>query len=235
MRRYSKEAIEKVQTLRSQGLTYREINQSLGLAIPKSTLAYLCKNVDPGDDYRERVKQDTLQRLVFIRVLAVKKNKQIFEAKLSQMRTDSQYAGKLIGNKQVAKIALAMLYLGEGAKWKSRSGLLLGSSDARIIRIYLHLLEECYDIKKEIIRCTVQHRADQDGAKLLTYWSQVVGVPKTQFYPNYIDKRTIGKPTKKVGYKGVCAISCAGTNIQLELDVIADIISDTLGGISSVG
>jgi hypothetical protein len=171
---------------------------------------------------------------MFIRELAKKKNKQIFEDKLAEMRVNSRYVTELIDNNEVAKIALAMLYLGEGAKWRSRRGPQLGSSDPRIITIYVHLLEKCYGIKKEMIRCMVQHRADQNGEELLRYWAKVIGIPATQFYPSYFDKRSVGKPTKRSDYKGVCAISCPGTHIQLELDIIADIISDAWG-ISSVG
>lgn len=217
-----------------QGKTYREINQVLGLTIPKSTLSYLCKDVEPGDNYKERMQVDAATRLAHIRKLALAKNKQIFESKLEKLKANSQYASRLIHEKQIAKIALAMLYLGEGAKWKSHRAPQLGSSDPRIIRIYMNLIRDCYGVEDKTIRCRIQHRADQDSMKLLNYWSKITGIPKKQFYPNYIDKRTIGKPTKKTNYKGVCVINCPGTHIQLELDAIADIISDAWG-IGAVG
>ena len=231
---YPEEVIEKVRLLRTQGLTYREINISLGLSIPKSSLSFMCKNVDPGDDYRERIQADTLNRLVFVRELAVRKNKQIFENKLAQFKTENQHAKTLIKEYSIAKIALAMLYLGEGGKWKGRRGLYLGSSDPRIMNIYINLLKECYGIKGRAMRGRIQHRADQDGQALLEYWSKVTKIPKEHFYPNYVDKRTEGRVTKKRDYKGVCVVTCPGTNIQLELDIIADIISSAWG-ISSVG
>ncbi len=226
MRVYSREVIENVRALRRAGKTYREINQTLDLSIPKSTLSYLCRDVNPGEEYKERIQADTATRLTYIRELAVARNKQIFENKRAKLKADSQYVSKLIHEAPVAKIALAMLYLGEGAKWKSHRAPQLGSSDPRIIKIYMNLLKKCYGVEDSTIRCVVQHRADQDSAKLLNYWSKVTGIPKKQFYPNYIDKRTIGKPTKKTNYKGVCVVNCPGTHIQLELDIIADIISD---------
>ncbi len=234
MKVYTEKIIKDVQSLRLQGKTYREINQILGLSIPKSTLSYYCRNVDPGENYRKRIQADTAKRLAYVQELAVAKNRQIFESKLAGLRKNSQYAASLIREIPVAKIALAMLYLGEGAKWKSHRAPQLGSSDPRIIKIYLSLLETCYKVERKTIRCAVQHRADQDSTKLLNYWSKIMGIPKKQFYPSYIDKRTIGKPTKKTDYKGVCVVNCPGTHIQLELDIMADIISDAWG-IGAVG
>ncbi len=234
MKIYSDEVVENVRLLRSAGLTYREINDSLGMQIPKSTISYLCRDIDPGNGYRERMQLETTQRLAFVRELAKKKNNEIFENKLTALRSGVSNTDLLMQDIGVAKIALAMLYLGEGSKWKSRRGPALGSSDHRIIRTYLHLLYSCYGVQKPTVRCRIQHRADQDHAELLAYWQKVTELPESQFYKGYIDRRTIGKPTKKTDYRGVCTITCPGTYIQLELDIIADIINETWG-ISSVG
>ena len=85
------------------------------------------------------------------------------------------------------------------------------------------------------MRARVQHRADQNPNLLIEYWANVTGLPKQQFYRSYADKRTLGKPTTKAGYMGVCTISSAGTHIQLELQEIAGIIGDAVRGISSFG
>lgn len=121
-----------------------------------------------------------------------------------------------------------MLYLGEGAKWKGRRGLMLGSSDPNIAKLYLNLIMSCYDLKLRDFKFRIQHRADQNYRKLLTFWASSLGASTTSFYAPYIDKRTIGKPTLKPNYMGVCSISCAGTHIQLELEQIAAIICEAV-------
>lgn len=171
-------------------------------------------------------------RLSSIRMLAVKKNKEIFNKKLADMKKGAGYVSVLMQDKRVAKIALAMLYLGEGAKWKSTRGLRLGSSDPKIIVDYLELIDLCFGIERSRVRCRVQHRADQNSSNLIEYWSRITKIPKEQFYPSYVDKRTIGKITTKVDYKGVCSIMSPGTDIQHELSVIADI---KVWGISAAG
>ena len=54
------------------------------------------------------------------------------------------------------------------------------------------------------------------------FWRKIIGVPYQQFYPTYIDQRTVGKKTLKKGYKGVCVLLYFDTSIQLELELLAD-------------
>ena len=134
-------------------------------------------------------------------------------------------------NMENLKTVLAMLYLGEGAKWKGHSGLLLGSSDSTIILLYISLLEKCYKIKPSRLKCRISYRADQDIRELEKYWSGVTGIPEENFYKTKPDPRTKGKKTKKNDYKGVCVITCAGSHIQLELEEIAKLLLKKIKGL----
>ncbi len=125
---------------------------------------------------------------------------------------------------EVAKLMLVMLYLGEGAKNKKGS-LMLGNSDPAIVRLFLQLLRKCYKIDESKFRCTVQCRADQDINFLEKFWSNVTQIPSRQFYKARIDPRTIGKPTKKSDYKGVCVIDLFSAHIFNEIKIIAGLIT----------
>lgn len=222
---------ESIRTLRSRGLTYREINQKLGTKIPKSSLNHICKNIVLSKVQIDRIDQITKNNLSAGRQKALVANKLIFDKKLARYRKDNQYLGKLMKDRRVQLIALAMLYLGEGAKWKSRRGLMLGSADPMIIKMYISLLEDCYGIEKDMLKGRIQHRADQNPAKLVKYWSNITGIKPSNFYPCYADRRTIGKPTLKPDYRGVCVVTCAGTHVQLELEQIVGIINESITGI----
>lgn len=125
------------------------------------------------------------------------------------------------------KIALAFLYLGEGARWKTHRGLQLGSSDHVILSLYIHMLKRCYNIDKTFFRCYICYRADQNLTELTRYWSKTLKIPISQFNTtSKPDRRTIGKPTRKSSYMGVCIISCRGTKIQQELEMIPKLILD---------
>ncbi|MBI3335499.1 MAG: hypothetical protein HY001_03300 [Candidatus Portnoybacteria bacterium] len=221
---------ERAKLLRAQGKTYREIQSLLDMTIPKGTLSGWLKDVVLPKDYPEKVKQLVNNNLQRGRIKA----KQILELKrktlLKNLREKNNHLIKLALNKDVAKIALAMLYLGEGAKWKGHRGLMLGSSDPAIVLLYIKLLNKCYGIDQKILKCRICYRADQKIKALEQYWSEITGVPKRNFYKTKPDPRTVGKKTLKTAYKGVCVITCRGTDIQLELAQIVSILLQGLEG-----
>ena len=120
-----------------------------------------------------------------------------------------------------------MLYLGEGAK-NQRGSLMFGNSDPFIISLFLYLLRYCYNIDESKFRCTLQCRADQNSRKLEKFWFQITKIPLSQFYKARIDPRTIGKPSKKLEYKGVCRIDYFSAEIFTELTQIANIVHEGL-------
>lgn len=125
------------------------------------------------------------------------------------------------------KIALAMLYLGEGSKTE-RGSLMFGNSSPVIIRLFLKLLRDCFDINEQKLHVTVQCRADQDVRQLQAYWMEVTGVSSKNFYKPQIDSRTMGKPTKKSDYKGVCRIDYFSSDVDFELKLLGEHIEKTL-------
>ncbi len=214
---------EKVRKLRSGGKTYTEIRQALNLSMPKSTLSNWCQGVILPNWYTAKIRELNRKSFKKAQIMAwasVRRKRELFLDKVRQEAT--KVIKKL--NLENLKIVLAMLYLGEGAKWKGHSGLLLGSSDPQVILLYISLLEKCYKIKPSQLKCRISYRADQNIRKLEKYWSDITGIPKENFYKTKPDPRTKGKKTKKNDYKGVCVITCAGSHIQLELEEIAKIL-----------
>lgn len=232
---YNPELKEKVKALRSAGMTYTEIQHYIKKKIPKSSLSYICKDIVLSDKQKQRVDEVAKSGLARAREKALIVNKGIFDAKLNQYRLDNYSLVSFMHSREAKLVALAILYLGEGAKWQSHRGLCLGSSSASIIKLYIKLLNDCYGIELIKMKGRIQHRADQDSEILLAYWSKVTGIQKKNFYSCYKDKRTNGVPTQKADYRGVCTITCAGTHIQLELAEIAGIIDESVWGISAVG
>ena len=138
------------------------------------------------------------------------------EIKVAKIIDRNKHLSPLFKNRDIALIALSLLYLGEGSKTK-RGSLTFGNSDPFIIDMFLDLLRRCYEIDNSKFRCTVQCRADQDIKKLEKFWSKITKIPPSQFYGTRIDKRTIGKKTLKLEYKGVCRIDYFSADIFTEL------------------
>lgn len=215
---------EKARKLRSKGNTYSEIQKALGISLPKSTLSSWCENVRLPSWYKARVNKMNKRNLTKGQKMAQVSNRIKREKFLQSLFEKNKHIVDKIKNVDILRALLAILYLGEGSKWKSHSGLILGSSDPVIIKLYLKFLELCYKVKPETMKCRISYRADQNINQLQKYWSNVTGIPLKNFYKTIPDPRTIGKPTKKKEYKGVCVINGGSSTIQLELEKISEII-----------
>lgn len=220
--------------LRLTGKTYSEIKRLTGKNIPKSTLSSWCCDIELPQWYEEKVKHLNEKNLSKAQKMAWFSNKTKQEKIVENIFKNNQHVVKKLNDQKVFKMLLAMLYLGEGCKWKSHRGMMLGSSDPDIIRLYLCLLYLCYGIKPKMLHCRVSYRADQDIRALEKYWAKIIGIPLKNFYKTIPDPRTIGKPTKKTDYKGVCVIVGGRTEIQLELGAISKIILKNFGGVAQL-
>ena len=216
---------ERVKRLRHQGHTYGEIRKAVGKNIPKSTLSEWCRGVRLPDDYEQKIADLNLRNLSKALKVAMVANKLKRQRLLDELRSVNIPVAERIGDRDIAKIALAMLCLGEASKYGGgSSSFSLGSSDPRIVVLFLRLLKKCFDFNLEKVRCTVQCRADQDIDALQNYWLKVTGVPKRLFYKPLVDPRTKGKPTKKSNYRGVLKVDYFSTRVQLELESLADLV-----------
>ena len=208
--------------LRKQGKTYSEI-MALIPKISKSTLSYWLSGLELSDKQKEKLAQNVNRKLVKARGVALEIAKEKRIKYLTDIENDNNYIFKSLANKRVAKITLATLYLGEGSKAR-RSSLSFGNSSPDIVYLFLKLIRNCYDIDEPKFRCTIQCRADQDISYLEKFWSHLTKIPKKQFYRARIDPRTIGKPSLKLDYKGVCRLDYFSARIFNELLVMGKMI-----------
>jgi len=201
---------------RLQGKTYSEIQRLAG-NISKSTISLWCRDLRltaAQEGHIKVVKQANLAR-------ARQKSLQTRQARrdlyLQSVLRKNEYLKPLLKNKHTAKIALAMLFLGEGTKNPKRSGLVFGNSDYLVIKLFLQLLRYCYKIDERRLHCTVQCRADQNVSQLQKFWSSQTKIPLTQFYKAQIDPRTIGRASKRLDYKGVCRIDYLSSEVFIDI------------------
>jgi hypothetical protein len=223
---YSPSLISKVRGLRTLGKTYPEIIEDIKTKIPKSTLSSWCKNITLPQEYSPKLKELNRSNLRKARKKALLVNKLKRVNLLEKLVKDNLTTAKTITNKQVAKIALAMLCLGEASKYNTKTGrnFYLGSSNSKIIVLFLELLKICFNFNINKVRCTIQCRADQDIDSLEKYWQKITKIPKRLFYPSRIDPRTNNKPTLNKNYKGVLRVDYFDSKIHLELETLANLI-----------
>lgn len=212
--------------LRRQGNTYLEIQKELKVKVPKSTLSYWLKDIELSEAEERRIKRKMLERARAGRRIALMVNKKKRKEHLELLWNRNKHLS--VEDIDTAKIALSMLYLADGAK-KGKGYLMFGNSSPFIIGLFLDLLRKCYSIDESKFRCTLQCRADQNIRKLEEFWSKLTAIPASQFYKARVDPRTIGKPSKKPNYKGVCRIDYFSADLFMELTQIPRIIYDKEG------
>ena len=203
---------DEVCKLRSQGVSMSVIEKQYG--IPRSTLSGWFKNIPLSEKQRTHLMKNRQDGWKKARTHAV-----VAHRKMKQQRLDDAVAAAtktldaLLLSDEVIDIALAMLYLGEGAKNGTTS---IANSNPMVLRFVLAALYRNYGVIPQHIRCDLHLRADQDGSALTSYWMHELHLPKECFKYIAYDQRSVGKPTY-ADYKGVCVITCHQIAIQRKL------------------
>ena len=223
MKRHSKKTKKNAIHLRQKGLSLYEISECLG--VPKNTIQGWVKAIKLNKKQIERLKKKEIE----CGKRGLKKALKVNISKLAKWKKDVNIRTDIfrtITKKKslIAKLICGVLYLCEGAKYPSSRQLVFGSSDPRMIKIFLDLLRKNFNIDEEKFRCRIMLRHDQDGKSLEKYWSRLTKIPLYKFYGFYKDKRTRGKVTTKKDYKGVCAVQYNSTDLQYELQMIGESI-----------
>jgi len=213
--------------LRKAGKTYSEIRKALGEPISKSTLSHWFRDMYLTKLQQERISKQVFRNIQKAQAKAWMINKAKRERYIQEVRERVSHLANELRRKDSAKIALAMLYLGEGGK-TMKGSLMFGNANPFVVQLFLSLLRYCYDVDETKFRCTVQCRADQDVKSLEGFWSRTTKIPSLQFYKARVDPRTIGLPSKNSDYKGVCRIDYFSGDIFMELKQITTVIFEGL-------
>lgn len=183
--------------------------------IPRSTLSGWFKYIELSETQRIKLMRNSEDGWKKARINA---NKWHRAQKAARLETAQQQASDIVDRltltDDVLDLAFAMLYFGEGAKTNGTTSI--ANSDPIVLNFVLNVLDRNYKITREMVRCDLHLRADQDPNKLKLYWSEVLGIPIDRFRGCYIDKRTLNKPTYE-SYKGVCLLYCGSVAIQRKL------------------
>lgn len=224
---YSHEIKTRACDLRKKGKTYSEIRRILGIQVPQATLSYWLSDIALRKKHKKRIALINSRNLANGREIRIKQRKELRKRDLCTLKDEFREPIRTLTIQQ-RKLLLAIFYLGEGGKLPHRAGVMLGNSDPKVIKIFLNLMRSAYPIDESKFRCTIQCRADQNVENLEKFWSKAVKIPRRNFLKAQIDKRTIGRPTRKKEYLGVLRIDYYSANIFHELMSLADIFSEGL-------
>lgn len=211
--------------LRKEGFSITKIENQLGIS--RSTLSGWFRKIKLTENQRRILLQNQRNALVEARKKAVlwhneQKRKRLTEAKRTARETLERIN---TGNNDFFELALAFLYLGEGAKKNPETAI--GSSDPIILKFFLAAMKNIYKVNINNIKCELSLRADQNSEKIKQYWAMTLGLPIDNFKQVNIDNRTKGRATYSY-YKGVCHLRCGNIAIQRKLVLLANLFCEKM-------
>lgn len=203
---------EEALALRQSGMSMTVIERKLGIA--RSTLSGWFKDVHLTEEQRTRLMKNSQDGWKKARERAVESHRAQKALRLLEAKTKAaETLNKLVISDELLDLAFAMLYYGEGAKSGTTS---IASSDPKILRFVLYVLQRNYAVTSHMIRCDLHLRMDQDADTLKRFWANELRIPFEQFKYVAFDKRSEGRPTYD-HYKGVCVITCHQVAIQRKI------------------
>ncbi len=225
LRSYPKELHDRARALRESGLTYSEIISELGGEIPKATLQGWVRDIKLTTEQRERIKQKEREAIAKAQLLGAQWN---HEQKLKRLQEAEEWATplaeRLAHNRDALLLLVLGLYLGEGRK--GDSCLDFGNSDPDIIRAWMTLLRECFEVAESKFACQICISEGMPEQELTAFWSEVTGVPVERFIRGSIDRRP--KSVFRDGYKGVCRVIYYSYDLRRKLGALARRLFDKI-------
>lgn len=212
--------ISKWSYIKEEVIKYRLEGNSLGdlekkFGIPKATLSGWFRDVKLSEPKRKILNKKWRKALVYARTKAVNWHNSEKKKRIELAEKEAEKSlDKLKFDSNDIEIALAMLYLGEGFKTDTCTGI--GSSDSLILRFFIYALEKNYSFDRLKIKCELHLRADQNIKAIKKYWSEELNIPICNFTSVSVDKRTLGRKTYP-HYKGVCVLRCGTVAISRKL------------------
>lgn len=214
-----KERLE-AQSLRRQGFSIRDIAKAL--QVSRSSASMWVRDVELTDTQIKQLHQNKIAGGSAGRAKGALKNRENKEARILNARQEAQDKIQCIDSENLYFLGLG-LYWGEGAK-ASDGMTAVSNSDPAVIITMMRWFEECWGIDTERFRPRIYindtHRDREEV--LLTFWSQTLKLPKSQF------DRTIFLPKGKKIYEnhdlyyGVLTLKIS-KGAELRHKILADI------------
>ena len=114
------------------------------------------------------------------------------------------------------KLIGIILYLGEGGKTKK--GLArVANSDPLVIKIIMRFFREICQVPESKFRGYIHTFEHADVEKTETYWSQITGIPRKQFYKTYIKPSSASLQKRKSLPFGTIDVCVCDTKLFLTI------------------
>lgn len=198
--------------MRKNGTSTREVERVL--KIPRSTLSGWFKNIKLTKTQKRKLDTNWRNALIDARKKAVIWHNHQKELRIKDAHEKAtETLNKIdIDDKNVLELALAMLYLGEGAKTQTTS---MVNSNSQIIKFFIKSLHKIFKVEKNDLNYELHLRSNQNEIDAIDYWAKELGINKGRF--TFVKDKRIAKTATYPNYKGVCVVNCGRIAIQRRL------------------
>lgn len=221
---------ELVQSLRREGLSYREILARVPFSLSRSTISAWCKDIELSPLQLDRLDRLFLDgsyrgRLVGSKATQARRATEVKAIKAKARAEVPQLAHHRLW------LAGLMLYWAEGAKTKHVS---VCNSDAALMEVTMRWFREVLRIPESKLRVQLHLHSGQDEHAMKVWWSRVLKIPLTQFGKSYVKPEGTGH-RKKILYWGTVRVRVSDTDLLYRILGWIDGITETFRAASSIG
>ena len=196
-----------VQSLRRQGLSYREIFSRVPFSFSKSTVSRWCKDIELTPEQLDRLDRLYQEGSYRARLLGPKTTQRRRAAEVEAIKTKARAEVAEL-RKNELWLAGLMLYWAEGTKSQDIG---FSNSDPNIIRLAMKWFRDVCRIPEEKFRVCLHRHSGQDETAMRIFWSEVTQLPLAQFRKSYVKQEGSGH-RKKLLYRGTVQIRIPDRN-----------------------
>lgn len=206
---------QQARQLRAQGWTLAEIAGRLNVS--KGSVSLWVRDVP----FQPRPRQTARRR----EPNALQRRK---AAEIEELREQGRVMVGTLSDRDLLMAGIA-LYAGEGGK-SERNGVRFTNSDARQVAFFCRWLRHFFDIDEQRLRVALYLHEGLDLDAAIAHWSQVAGIPATQFTKPYRAVADGGiRASKHVNGCATVGYSCARTHREI-MGLVAALFGDAVLG-----
>ncbi|MBU2101274.1 hypothetical protein KKH05_00935 [Patescibacteria group bacterium] len=212
---HSIEIKTRAKSLRKKGSSLNEIYKSLGVS--KGTLSIWLRDVKITDLAKRKI----IKKIRAGRYKSAELRKKKTAAIVQGYRNKALQEYESIHlDKRISKLLCALIYYCEGNK-NPRSGIRFTNSDPELMKSFLHLLRNSFELDEAKFRVCVHLHEYHDAAKQKQFWSNITEIQLDRFIKPHLKKNT-GIRIRD-GYQGCASLRYHDTNLARELLAIAKV------------
>lgn len=202
MRNWEKKVLAR--ELRKQGLSYSEIRQHITAS--KSSISLWCRDIELTPEQKARLHA----KRVDVQLRGSKANQERRATEIELIKTRARAEMRDL-SRDGFKLAGVLLYWAEGDKSKHHQ-VGFSNSDPEMIRFMMRWFREVCRVPEEKFRIRLHLHAGQEEDKMKRYWSELTGVPLSQFGKSFVKPEGTGHRKNRL-YNGTVAIRICSSDL----------------------